>query len=327
MTEPPIDAEAVRHLIAEAGVARDAADAALVKARRLAAEAGIATDGDGGDDVLTVQRINIVEPDGTLRLAISNRARFPGIVYHGHETPHPDRDDVAGLIFFNDEATEDGGLVWAGAGTGNGYHSGVHLSFDNYEQDQSLVLQSIDESREHRRQVIAFIDRPDWPLADLIALTPEKVDDFLATHEQAVTPDALGARGGRLSRVDAARSARASPHRAARQQRRELVDHLARRGRQHHRTTAAVNNRAMQQLVHQLRADVRVSICDRPSTGAHCVLAASGDGSTDLRVSVAVRSTSEKSAGSGPVVAGRPWPAAGSPRTAAQAAEASHLIR
>lgn len=186
MTEPPIDAEAVRHLIAEAGVARDAADAALVKARRLAAEAGIATDGDGGDDVLTVQRVNIVEPDGTLRLAISNRARFPGIVYHGHETPHPDRDDVAGLIFFNDEATEDGGLVWAGAGTGNGYHSGVHLSFDNYEQDQSLVLQSIDESREHRRQVIAFIDRPDWPLADLIALTPEKVDDFLATHEQAV---------------------------------------------------------------------------------------------------------------------------------------------
>jgi hypothetical protein len=33
---------------------------------------------------LTVQRINVVEPDGTLRMVLSDHARLPGIIVHGH---------------------------------------------------------------------------------------------------------------------------------------------------------------------------------------------------------------------------------------------------
>jgi hypothetical protein len=34
-------------------------------------------------DTLDVQRINVREPDGTLRMVISNHAKFPGIIVRG----------------------------------------------------------------------------------------------------------------------------------------------------------------------------------------------------------------------------------------------------
>jgi hypothetical protein len=65
-------------------------------------------------DVLTVHRINFVEPDGTPRLIISNRANFPGTRMRGKEYPRPDRGDAAGMIFLNDEASEMRGLIFGG---------------------------------------------------------------------------------------------------------------------------------------------------------------------------------------------------------------------
>src|SRR5262245_13208431 len=38
-------------------------------------------------DEIDVHRINVLEPDGTLRMVISNHARFPGIIVHGKEKP------------------------------------------------------------------------------------------------------------------------------------------------------------------------------------------------------------------------------------------------
>jgi hypothetical protein len=56
-----------------------------------------------------VRRINIVEPDGTVRMIISDTARAPGYIFRGKEYPHPDGRKVAGMIFYNDEGTENGG--------------------------------------------------------------------------------------------------------------------------------------------------------------------------------------------------------------------------
>ena len=60
-------------------------------------------------DEITVHRINVTEPDGTLRLVISNRARLPGVMVQGKEGK-PNRP-YAGMIFYNDEQTENGGLI------------------------------------------------------------------------------------------------------------------------------------------------------------------------------------------------------------------------
>ena len=94
-------------------------------------------------DRITVHRIDVVEPDGTERLAISNKDAFPGSYLHGKEIARPDRRDAAGLLMVNDEGTEDGGFIWGGLRDANGQPTSFgHLSFDQYDQDQTLSLGS-----------------------------------------------------------------------------------------------------------------------------------------------------------------------------------------
>lgn len=93
-------------------------------------------------DQISVRRINIVEPDGTPRLIISDKAEFPGGFYKGKEFTRPDRSS-AGMLFNDDEGTENGGMLIGGYRAPDGtFHSYGHLSFDGYEQDQSMSLDS-----------------------------------------------------------------------------------------------------------------------------------------------------------------------------------------
>lgn len=95
-------------------------------------------------DSIDVQRINVREPDGTLRMVISDQTRFPGLILHGKEYPHP--RSRAGMLFYNNEGTEQGGLIFAGKkGADGNVSSGLSLSFDRYEQDQQLQLIGLDQ--------------------------------------------------------------------------------------------------------------------------------------------------------------------------------------
>lgn len=110
-------------------------------------------------DEITVQRINIVEPDGTPRLIISNHAKLPGVLVHGKEKPL-DRPQ-AGLIFLNDEGSEIGGLIFGGRKDKDGKvrDSGGSLSFDRYEANQVVQLLGVDDS-EDRFAGLAISDSP-----------------------------------------------------------------------------------------------------------------------------------------------------------------------
>jgi hypothetical protein len=100
-------------------------------------------------DVLTVHRIDFVEPDGTPRLIISNRAQFPGSHLHGKEAARPDRSNDAGMIFLNNEGTESGGLIFDGLKDKDGKVSNNgHLSFDQYEQDQVFAIDAGQEGQD-----------------------------------------------------------------------------------------------------------------------------------------------------------------------------------
>jgi hypothetical protein len=85
------------------------------------------------------QGINVVEPDGTLRMVIANHAKLPGVIVRGKEGA-PDRP-YAGILFYNDEGTENGGLIFAGRREVNGriVDSGVSLSFDKYGVGGQMV--------------------------------------------------------------------------------------------------------------------------------------------------------------------------------------------
>lgn len=95
---------------------------------------------------IDVERINVVEPDGKYRLVISNRARSIGPIYKGKPFGYAG-GGRPGLIFFNDEGTENGGLTFTGSQRPDGsYQASTHMSFDQFNSDQVLNLDYADRN-------------------------------------------------------------------------------------------------------------------------------------------------------------------------------------
>lgn len=66
----------------------------------------------------------------------------------------------SGIIFFNDEETEDGGLVFEGRTDGGVHNAGAQLSFDQYDQDQVLYV-TYDDANGQRVMGLNVVDRAD----------------------------------------------------------------------------------------------------------------------------------------------------------------------
>jgi hypothetical protein len=135
---------------------------------------------------LDVERLNIVEPDGKLRMVIANRPRSIGPIYKGKPFGYPG-GTRPGIIFFNDEGTENGGLTFQGRrGPDGKFTAGNHLSFDQYGQDQVVVLNYTDDNG--RRQVgLSFFDRADVDIFDWVA----ERDSIMALPDSAARAAAL----------------------------------------------------------------------------------------------------------------------------------------
>jgi hypothetical protein len=67
-------------------------------------------------DTLSVQRINIVDANGKPRLIIANSARFPDVEIHG-KVYKRSINDPAGLVFYDMNGKESGGLALAKLGS------------------------------------------------------------------------------------------------------------------------------------------------------------------------------------------------------------------
>ena len=114
-----------------------------------------------------VERINIVEPDGKLRMVISNRPRSIGPIYKGTPFGFPG-GGRPGMIFFNDEGTENGGLTFTRSRGADGrYRASSGFSFDQFDQDQILYFQYSDNNG-RRRTGMTIADRADVNIFDLI---------------------------------------------------------------------------------------------------------------------------------------------------------------
>ena len=140
-------------------------------------------------DQITVHRINIVESDGIPRIIIADKAEFPGSYYHGKEIARADRSDSAGMLFINDEGTENGGLLIGGyKGKDGSLHSWGHLSFDEYEQDQTLDLDTMQDGAD-RQTSYRINDNGDG------LLTPQAIEAFAKARKlPAAMPEELAAR-------------------------------------------------------------------------------------------------------------------------------------
>jgi hypothetical protein len=117
---------------------------------------------------IDVQRINVREPDGTLRMVISNRAQFPGSPWRGGEQARPDRTAFAGMLFVNDEGTENGGLIQKGlVGPDGKASAGLSLTFDRFRQDQVIQLLHSEEGGQ-ASSLLAINDEADGLQLDLL---------------------------------------------------------------------------------------------------------------------------------------------------------------
>lgn len=88
---------------------------------------------------LTVERLNIVESDGRVRMVLANGARQADTVVQGVVLA-PGRQRPAGMIFFNEEGTEVGGLVFSGRRVDGQVQASGSLTFDRYNQDQTIQM-------------------------------------------------------------------------------------------------------------------------------------------------------------------------------------------
>ena len=153
--------------------------------------------------IITARRLNIVEPDGTVRLTISNRADFPGGWIHKVESPRPDRRDAAGMLFMSEEGTEQGGLIWGAEQLPDGtIENHGHLSLDQYEENQIFALDAGQDGKDKFSR-ITITDQGDYPVdekrkaEDRIGKLPDDKQDaawgeFFATHKHDVPRMALG---------------------------------------------------------------------------------------------------------------------------------------
>jgi hypothetical protein len=118
---------------------------------------------------IEVERINLVEADGRYALVLANASRLPGPIVRGKEYP-PEisggRTEAAGILFFNHEGTEAGGLTYGSVST-DGASAGGSFTFDRMNQDQVVQL----AYQEHEGRIFSGLqvwDRPERHIEGLL---------------------------------------------------------------------------------------------------------------------------------------------------------------
>jgi hypothetical protein len=137
-------------------------------------------------DEITVQRMNVVDANGTLRLVISNKDRMHPGQMDGKviDRPRP----VAGLLFFNEEGDEVGGLTFTGREVNGARQANAGLMFDQFKQDQTIGF-SYTEGGGRRSAGFQVWDRSDTRLSELI----EKLNAANKIEDRAERDKAIAA--------------------------------------------------------------------------------------------------------------------------------------
>jgi len=151
-------------------------------------------------DEITVHRINIVEPDGTIRMLLTNKASAPGAYIKNKEYAHPNRKS-AGMLFFDDEGTEDGGLIYGISkdAKGNVTDNNVHLSFDQYMQDQIFTVNA---GREAGKQysLVTMAERGKYSILEALEAN-ERISKLPDEQQKAEWKKFMAAHPGDSTRV------------------------------------------------------------------------------------------------------------------------------
>ncbi len=130
---------------------------------------------------LNVERINICEPDGTVKLALFNSQTIPPLWLDNEDIlpGHRQEDGISGLMFYNNEGDECGGLIYSSQIDENGAPSmGMSMTFDQYKQDQVLQL-ILQKEGEMQQYGINIFDRPNTNIKESLQM----MEDYHAEED------------------------------------------------------------------------------------------------------------------------------------------------
>ncbi|MBC5823539.1 MAG: hypothetical protein GIW99_07505 [Candidatus Eremiobacteraeota bacterium] len=119
---------------------------------------------------ITVRRLNLVDENGALRLAISNAQNFPPPMMHGKPFGVGMRSGGGSpsFVFYNADGDEQGGFRWGGGGSSGGkFDQFMSLSEDQFRQNDDLML-SFNDSNEDRTAGLTGDEQPDTTPLDLL---------------------------------------------------------------------------------------------------------------------------------------------------------------
>jgi hypothetical protein len=139
---------------------------------------------------INVERINIIEADGKLRMVLSNKARqhpgtMDGITYEERKGQRP-----PGIMFFGENGNEVGGLVFDG---NEGKGQGGSLTFDKFRGDQTVQFIH-DEETDGRYFAGLKMNDQNMPLNDLLKKSKE-ISNLATKEEQEAAWGRLKAEG------------------------------------------------------------------------------------------------------------------------------------
>ncbi|HLK69002.1 MAG TPA: hypothetical protein VKU19_36470 [Bryobacteraceae bacterium] len=151
-------------------------------------------------DEIDTQRINILGEDGKLRLTISNNEKSPGPIIGGKAMKSRDGKRGAGLIFFNDNGDECGGMTWHGQKKDGMVNANSGLMFDQYDSDQTVGIQ-YSQQGDNRSSGLHVWERSLKPMgefaqqvndAKLMKDGPEKTEALKKVRERALADGLAG---------------------------------------------------------------------------------------------------------------------------------------
>ena len=121
--------------------------------------------------VLTAERLEIVEPDGSPAMVLANSQRPAAATIDGEvlmEGQEEERRGVPSIIFFDGKGDEVGGMLFGVRETPGGYRAMRHFSLDAHEQDQTVVLMHY-QSPNGSESGLRVSDRPVHSISEALA--------------------------------------------------------------------------------------------------------------------------------------------------------------
>ena len=134
-------------------------------------------------DEITTKRINLVGEDGSLRMVISNESRQHSGRMNGKDWEK--RERPAGILFFNNEGDECGGLIYKSKTENGVTKSGMSFTMDQYKEDQVIQLLNDESFKGDKSNLQRGLSINEFPSSSTLEARTNKLKELEKIENEA----------------------------------------------------------------------------------------------------------------------------------------------